>query len=647
MKIVCENCAAKYSIADEKVKGKAFKIRCKKCGESIVVRGDSLEPAPPPKPSEPPAQEPEAATKAFDYSGHQESGGAEQAVWHIVVDGQQQGPYTANQILEFQKAGSLSNDSYVWQEGFDDWKPIKEVPELYVESNQTPPAADGEKKVMQAGPAGLLDAKEPEPMSAAPAGDGNGGLFDQPTDDGGGLFSSDDQAAAAASSSPFDSGGGGLFGQDGDKKPADDVFSSTQSPPEPDGGGLFSADTAAEPGPATTGDDLFGGGGAESDGDDLFGSVGEEAGPHVSAEEIMTGQRSENSVLFSLSNLQALAASPQPQASEQPQMGGAMIPSATSVTEEASGLIDIRSLAGSLSDQKDATGVEDLISMSGGGFAPSLGAPVLAPQKESMSLGTKIGIIGGSVVVLAVIVVLAVMVLSPDKSPSDDQIKQLQEELASLKVQGSGTSVEADAIKQQLANIKQQSSVVKEDPTTSEDRVAKADEPSSKPKASSSSSSSKSSTSSSKSSTPTKKSTSTTSRKSSSSTSSTSKKKASSELDDLLGPGIGGTAKKKRSTSSSKSSSSSSTSTTKAKLSRSDVQKGMNSVAGRVKNCGQGKSGTITLKVVIGSSGRVVSATPTGAFAGTPIGSCAVRAVKSARFPKAASSLTVKYPFRL
>jgi hypothetical protein len=351
--------------------------------------------------------------------------------------------------------------------------------------------------------------------------------------------------------------------------------------------------------------------------------------------------------LFSLSNLQALAASPQPQASEQPQMGGAMIPSATSVTEEASGLIDIRSLAGSLSDQKDATGVEDLISLSGGGFAPSLGAPVLAPQKENMSLGTKIGIIGGSVVVLAVIVVLAVMVLSPDKSPSDDQIKQLQEELASLKVQGSGTSVEADAIKQQLANIKQQSSVVKEDPTTSEDRVAKADEPSSKPKASSSSSSSKSSTSSSKSSTPTKKSTSTTSRKSSSSTSSTSKKKASSELDDLLGPGIGGTAKKKRSTSSSKSSSSSSTSTTKAKLSRSDVQKGMNSVAGRVKNCGQGKSGTITLKVVIGSSGRVVSATPTGTFAGTPIGSCAVRAVKSARFPKSSSSLTVKYPFRL
>ena len=156
------------------------------------------------------------------------------------------------------------------------------------------------------------------------------------------------------------------------------------------------SDAGAAASPAAASDDLFGGGeSTDSGGDDLFGSVGEEPGPRVSADQIMTGQRSENSVLFSLSNLQALAASPTPQATEQPRMGGAMTPSATSVSEEASGLIDIRSLAGSLADQKDITGVDDLISMSGGGFAPSLGAPVLAAQKEGMSLLTKILIAGG------------------------------------------------------------------------------------------------------------------------------------------------------------------------------------------------------------------------------------------------------------
>ena len=40
MKIVCASCAAKYSIADEKIAGKVFKIRCKKCSDVIVVRGD-------------------------------------------------------------------------------------------------------------------------------------------------------------------------------------------------------------------------------------------------------------------------------------------------------------------------------------------------------------------------------------------------------------------------------------------------------------------------------------------------------------------------------------------------------------------------------------------------------------------------------
>ena len=47
MKIVCDNCRTKYSIADEKVKGKVFKIRCKKCSHIIVVRGtNDAAPAP-------------------------------------------------------------------------------------------------------------------------------------------------------------------------------------------------------------------------------------------------------------------------------------------------------------------------------------------------------------------------------------------------------------------------------------------------------------------------------------------------------------------------------------------------------------------------------------------------------------------------
>lgn len=39
MKITCEACAAKYSIADERIVGRTVKLRCKRCSEVLLVRG--------------------------------------------------------------------------------------------------------------------------------------------------------------------------------------------------------------------------------------------------------------------------------------------------------------------------------------------------------------------------------------------------------------------------------------------------------------------------------------------------------------------------------------------------------------------------------------------------------------------------------
>ncbi len=48
MKITCQSCQAKYTIADEKVAGKTVKIKCKKCGATIVVHGNEGAGAAPP-----------------------------------------------------------------------------------------------------------------------------------------------------------------------------------------------------------------------------------------------------------------------------------------------------------------------------------------------------------------------------------------------------------------------------------------------------------------------------------------------------------------------------------------------------------------------------------------------------------------------
>ncbi|HEX6245841.1 MAG TPA: GYF domain-containing protein, partial [Polyangiales bacterium] len=109
MKIVCESCGAKYSIADEKVAGKVFKIRCKKCSAVIVVKGESPDGA-------------EESTRVYDQAG--------EAIWHVVVSGEQQGPFTPQQVGELMADGRIDWEAYVWREGMDGWQPAKDVEAL-------------------------------------------------------------------------------------------------------------------------------------------------------------------------------------------------------------------------------------------------------------------------------------------------------------------------------------------------------------------------------------------------------------------------------------------------------------------------------------------------------------------------------------
>ena len=111
------------------------------------------------------------------------------------------------------------------------------------------------------------------------------------------------------------------------------------------------------------------------------------------------------------------------------------------------------------------------------------------------------------------------------------------------------------------------------------------------------------------------------------------------ELDALLAPKVEPPRSAKNSADKSAS--------LKESLSRTDVQQGMVRVAPAVKQCGQGKGGTISISVVIGQNGRVTSAIANGIYARTPVGACAVRAVRRAVFPACQQSLNVKYPFSL
>src|SRR5947209_3742031 len=122
MKIVCDACQAKYSISDDKVQGKVFKIRCKKCSNIIVVRGGAgaAEPAAPPA---------EKDTRVYDY-GYDAGGGGgggDDAVWHLVINQDQVGPLSVADVQRKFAAGEIDGETFTWREGFSDWLPLSQV----------------------------------------------------------------------------------------------------------------------------------------------------------------------------------------------------------------------------------------------------------------------------------------------------------------------------------------------------------------------------------------------------------------------------------------------------------------------------------------------------------------------------------------
>src|SRR5688572_3862851 len=103
MKIVCDNCATKYSIADEKVRGKVFKIRCKKCSHIIVVKGGEgageIGATSSDSAADAPAAEPPADAAAADG-------------WHVVINGEQVGPLAPADLRQKFATGEIDGETY-------------------------------------------------------------------------------------------------------------------------------------------------------------------------------------------------------------------------------------------------------------------------------------------------------------------------------------------------------------------------------------------------------------------------------------------------------------------------------------------------------------------------------------------------------
>jgi predicted Zn finger-like uncharacterized protein len=554
MKIVCDSCGTKYSIADEKVRGKVFKIRCKKCSHIIVVRGGET-------------GGPEASAAPATEGG-----------WHLVIDGEQVGPLGDADVRTKIERGEVKADTYTWKEGFADWVKLSAVPEfagLVAEDMGGVAMAGGEMF-----PSGAV--------TAAPA---NG------TDRS--------RRASGAGRSLF--GGGG----------ASDVFAAPASTARAGGGDLFGSAAVAP----TSEESRWPSSGAAAAGHD---------GGRV---ESLTGQRHENSVLFSLSNLQSLA---------MPAAKPVATASASSALTEGSGLIDIRQMAASTLGSSSGGGGGLSFGGSSGGAAddlPAFGAfspaaPVLLPLSSSSGppkwvyLALVLGLlaVGG-------IALMAYKVLTTKAPVLVEQVQQVPAPQEPARPAAAGTSAERGAKPTTIADEnlppREGSSEAKSEKgekAEHEHHHGKGKE--AKKGGGGAADEKKGGAAAVAASEPAE------------------KKPAKGSLDDLIDGAVSG--RQRGGSSHAKAAEEDKPAPSAGPLSKSAVVAGMNSVKPKVAACyNEFKvQGMAMVNVVIGKNGKVSSATVSGKFAGTPTGACVEKAVKSASFPPS-DGLQTPYPFQL
>jgi predicted Zn finger-like uncharacterized protein len=171
MKFVCERCHTKYSIADEKVRGKVLKVRCKTCANVITVRetGATIDDHAFAGPREPPIARSGSFSAGRDAITATPAPGVQAGLsdpielpsaalfapgspalapprragpppppvdnteWYLAIEGAQTGPFPRSRLVDKILAAHDDADVHVWNAGLDVWKPPKDVPELEME----------------------------------------------------------------------------------------------------------------------------------------------------------------------------------------------------------------------------------------------------------------------------------------------------------------------------------------------------------------------------------------------------------------------------------------------------------------------------------------------------------------------------------
>lgn len=126
MKITCQSCQSKYTVSDDKVQGKTVKIKCRKCGSTIVVNSSGVATT--------------SGSSGADSAGADSAQGAADTFLVNVAEGDQRS-MTLQEIVDAYNSSVVNAETYVWADGMADWMPLSQVEAITSQLSSAAPAA--------------------------------------------------------------------------------------------------------------------------------------------------------------------------------------------------------------------------------------------------------------------------------------------------------------------------------------------------------------------------------------------------------------------------------------------------------------------------------------------------------------------------
>lgn len=141
MKITCQACQSKYTIADDKIQGKVAKIRCKKCGATVLVDASVSSSG-----ETPLAQSDVAQGGAGNVAGA--------GMWSVAIGEGEPRTMTLQEVVDAYNTGAITSETYVWKDGMGDWLMLAQCDEIasVLRGAAKPTPADPEKAIPVARP---------------------------------------------------------------------------------------------------------------------------------------------------------------------------------------------------------------------------------------------------------------------------------------------------------------------------------------------------------------------------------------------------------------------------------------------------------------------------------------------------------------